>query len=120
MDIRVAAVSAHTVRLTLHPLVDGKPIPVPTDGSLVEQTQDAPANTLRANFGERSLELGSLKFAFRPDLLAFVFHDAGGRVAQRLTVDSKTAAVSFRVGESPLPGLRESGPQFDRRGTSER
>ena len=36
VDIRVAAVSAHTVRLTLHPLVDGKPIPVPTDGSLVE------------------------------------------------------------------------------------
>ena len=120
VEIRIAAVSAHTVRLTLHPLVDGKPIPVPTDGSLMEQVQDAPANTLRANFGGRSLQLGNLKIDVSSDPLAFAFRDAGGRVAQRLMVDAKTAAVSFRVGEAPLLGLGEGGLQFDRRSAVDR
>jgi alpha-glucosidase (family GH31 glycosyl hydrolase) len=120
VEIRVSAVSAHTVRLTLHPLVDGKPIPVPTDGSLMEQAQNAPSNTLRANFGQRSLQLGSLMVDVSSDPLVFVFRDTGGRVAQKLTVDPKTAAVSFRAGESPLLGLGEGGPQFDRRGAVDR
>jgi alpha-glucosidase (family GH31 glycosyl hydrolase) len=120
VEIRIAAVSAHTVRLTLCPLVDAKPIQVPTDGSLMEQSQGMPANTLRANFGQRTLELGGLKVDVSSDPLVFVFRDASGRVAQELTVDPKTAAVSFRVGASPLLGLGEGGPQFDRRGSVDR
>jgi alpha-glucosidase/alpha-D-xyloside xylohydrolase len=117
VEIRMAAVSAHTVRLTIHPVVDGKPVPVPTDGSLLAQVQMSPATALRASFGGRSLQLGSLRVDVSSDPLAFVFHDAGGRVAQTLKIDPRTAAVSFRVGGSPLLGLGEGGPQFDRRGS---
>jgi alpha-glucosidase/alpha-D-xyloside xylohydrolase len=41
-----------------------------------------------------------------------------GRVVQRLRIDRQTGALSFRLTGSPVLGLGEGGPQFDRRGST--
>jgi alpha-glucosidase/alpha-D-xyloside xylohydrolase len=45
---------------------------------------------------------------------------AKGDAIQRLEVDHVTGVVSFATGNSPLLGLGEGGPQFDRRGSTDR
>src|SRR4029078_2761539 len=41
------------------------------------------------------------------------------RQVQQLTIDQKTASVTFKLGDSPILGFGEGGPQFDRRGISD-
>jgi alpha-glucosidase/alpha-D-xyloside xylohydrolase len=43
-----------------------------------------------------------------------------GRGVQRLRFDAKRGAVRFALGDGPLVGLGEGGPQFDRRGSTDR
>src|SRR5262249_11746860 len=44
----------------------------------------------------------------------------GGRLIQRLVVDGRTGALGFHLGDGPVLGLGEGGPQFDRRGHVDR
>jgi alpha-glucosidase/alpha-D-xyloside xylohydrolase len=39
-----------------------------------------------------------------------------GRPVQKLQIDPQSSAVSFNIKDSPVLGLGEGGPQFDRRG----
>ena len=39
---------------------------------------------------------------------------------QRLQVDAQTGSLAFDLGEGPVLGLGEGGPQFDRRGAVDR
>ena len=41
---------------------------------------------------------------------------ADGGVVQQLRVDGETGGVTFLIGDAPLLGFGEGGPQFDRRG----
>jgi alpha-glucosidase/alpha-D-xyloside xylohydrolase len=43
-----------------------------------------------------------------------------GRLVQELKPDAATGNVSFQVGDGPLLGLGQGGPQFDRRGQVDR
>jgi alpha-glucosidase/alpha-D-xyloside xylohydrolase len=43
-----------------------------------------------------------------------------GRVVQELSSDPATGVLSFQLGEGPLLGLGQGGPQFDRRGHFDR
>ena len=43
-----------------------------------------------------------------------------GRLVQRLRVDAQTGSLVFDLGEGPVLGLGEGGPQFDRRGSADR
>jgi alpha-glucosidase/alpha-D-xyloside xylohydrolase len=42
------------------------------------------------------------------------------RPVQHLRLDTKTGGFTFRLGEGPILGLGEGGPQFDRRGSVDR
>lgn len=46
--------------------------------------------------------------------------NARGEVVQSLAFDAAAPTMSFRLGDAPLLGLGEGGPQFDRRGSSDR
>src|SRR5205807_6581160 len=39
-----------------------------------------------------------------------------GRLVQQLRIDQQTGAMSFSLGDKPVLGFGEGGPQFDRRG----
>ncbi|MFZ0340356.1 MAG: glycoside hydrolase family 31 protein, partial [Terracidiphilus sp.] len=55
-----------------------------------------------------------------PTPLTFTITTPDGPLIQQLTVDTETGIVSFASGDSPLLGLGEGGPQFDRRGSTDR
>jgi hypothetical protein len=53
------------------------------------------------------------------DPILLIMTTPRGEVIQRLHVASDTGIVSFLTGDSPLLGLGEGGPQFDRRGSTD-
>ncbi len=116
VEIRIAPVSPHTVRLTVLPLLHGRIPAVPADGSLVQTSWGSPLAKIRTA-RPRTVQHGPLRVEFVPDPLGFTIR---GETAQRLRIDPETGAVSFPTGEAPLLGLGEGGPQFDRRGSQDR
>jgi alpha-glucosidase (family GH31 glycosyl hydrolase) len=116
VEIQIAPVSPQTVRLTVFPLLHGRIPAVPTDGSLVQTSWGAPLAKIRTA-RPRILQHGSMRIEFTPDPLGFTIR---GEAIQRLRIDAETGAVSFPTGGSPLLGLGEGGPQFDRRGSKDR
>ena len=51
--------------------------------------------------------------------LVFTISTLKGRQIQRLKIEPASGVVSFATGNSPLLGLGEGGPQFDRRGSTD-
>lgn len=121
VEIQIAKVSAHTARLSILPILNGQVLSVPTNGSLVQTSWGDPLLKLGERWqGAKAIQCGemSLKVSFEP--LTFAVETAKGQVVQQLTVDKESGSVTFLSGDSPLLGLGEGGPQFDRRGSTDR
>src|SRR5262249_15985371 len=116
VEISLASVSAQTARLSITPIENGKPQPIPSDGSLVEQSWPAPVAKITTLPRERSVRCGDLIVKLSPQQLAFRIETKGGRLVQQLRLDQQTGALSFLTGDKPILGFGEGGPQFDRRG----
>ncbi len=116
LGVQIASISDHTFRLTIFP--DGGNLAV-TDGSLVRKDWGPPTVRLAADAPGRSVQLGkvSVQVSTHP---TFGIVDAAGKKIQQLSVDSETGTLSFATDSSPLLGLGEGGPQFDRRGSTDR
>ncbi len=117
VDLHVINVSPYTFRLTIAPIKDGKAVPPASDGSLVEHL---PANPGRSITGASTIKTGEASLTFAPDDLQFTFATAKGANVQQLKIDKASGIVSFNTGAVPLLGLGEGGPQFDRRGSTDR
>src|SRR5438876_218199 len=124
VEIQIAPVSQHTARLTILPLTNslehGRAMTVGGDGSLVQTSWGAAILKLRTSSAVRTVKTGNLIVKLSSDPVAFSIETLRGALVQRLTVDRDTGAVSFITGDSPLLGLGEGGPQFDRRGSIDR
>jgi alpha-glucosidase (family GH31 glycosyl hydrolase) len=118
-EIQLGAVGANILRVSVVPVREGKPVPIPLDGSLVDAARVAPAATLRGSFGSRSVQLDRLRVELTSDPLTISVQSADGRAVQKLQVAPDTGSLGFRTGTAPLLGLGEGGPQFDRRGSSD-
>ncbi|SPF32289.1 Glycoside hydrolase, family 31 [Candidatus Sulfotelmatobacter kueseliae] len=116
-EIQIASVSLHTVRLTVFPIRDSATVQVPYDGSLLQKFWGPPILKLRGNAPARELKAGSFTVHVSADPIAFTIATSNGTLIQQITVDKNTGSVSFTTGDSPLLGLGEGGPQFDRRGS---
>ena len=119
-EIHVASVSAVTLRLTILPIKDGVAGPVPFDGSLLQTSWGAPVAKLRGEVPSQTIECGSVRVLFSPQPLTLTIATPQGQSIQQLVVDEETGVVSFTTGNSPLLGLGEGGPQFDRSGSTDR
>lgn len=120
VEIQIVPVSGFTFRLSVLPLQDGKPIEPATDGSLEERSWAAPVVKLRGVVREQTVKLGAVQVKVAPSPLTFTVETASGDLVQQLKIDSDTGAVTFSTGSSPILGLGEGGPQFDRRGSTDR
>lgn len=118
VEILLVAVSPKTVRLSILPVKDGKTVAVTADGSLAQTTWPAPVLTLRGGATAREARCGDLRVAISDNPLAFTITTAEGEAVQRLEVQPD-GVVSFETGNSPLLGLGQGGPQFDRRGSKD-
>jgi alpha-glucosidase (family GH31 glycosyl hydrolase) len=116
VEVTITAASQQTVRITLQPIENGQPRPIPETGSLVKENWGQPAARLRTLFGSRNVKCGDLTVKVAANPLTIRVEAKGGRLIQELKPDATTGNVSFPAGGSPLFGLGQGGPQFDRRG----
>src|SRR5262249_43386420 len=118
VEIAVTSVSAMTARLSITPIENGKPQPIPMDGSLAPQTWPKPVARLTTLAREQSVRAGALLVKLSPEPLTIRVETGDGRLVQQLRLDQQTGALNFLVGDKPVLGFGEGGPQFDRRGTT--
>jgi alpha-glucosidase (family GH31 glycosyl hydrolase) len=118
IEIQITPVSAHTFRLSILPVSNGSGGPIPFDGSLVQQSWGAPMARQREGVAQE-ISVGSsrLKISFHP--ISITVAKESGKTIQQLAWDAATGVLSFLSGSSPLFGLGEGGPQFDRRGSTD-
>src|SRR6266545_3084963 len=116
IELTVVRVSSLTLRINLVPLEGSKPKTIPEDGSLVEQKWAPPRVRLRSLRFHQTFHLETQTVNIERDPLTITIAGKDGRITQTLRVDQKTGSLSFNLGDGPLLGLGEGGPQFDRRG----
>jgi alpha-glucosidase/alpha-D-xyloside xylohydrolase len=68
---------------------------------------------------QSEFQAGNLQVHVSQTPLVFTISTLKGREIQRLKIEPATGVVSFATGNSPLLGLGEGGPQFDRRGSTD-
>ena len=116
-EVRITSISAHTFRLSLLPIQNGIARAIPDDGSLRRTDWGTPTASIRGPFSDSVVPCGNWRIAITRSPLAFTISDSKGAVVQRIRVDQQTGLAFFLTGNSPLLGLGEGGPQFDRRGS---
>ncbi len=117
IEINVTPVSARTVRLSILPVRNGQRSPIPWNGTLIQKSWGPLAAKFKGDFKPERIWCGDFRIRVSPQPLSFVFETAENQAIQELAVDRQTGAVTFDTGTSPLLGLGEGGPQFDRRGS---
>src|SRR5271169_1476341 len=117
VEIQITPVSPHTFRLTILLLdKNGLVESVPSDGSLVQDSSGTPIAKLRAET-EQIIAVGNVRLKISLHPVKVSITNEGGNAIQQLGWDDNSGALSFLIGDSPLFGLGEGGPQFDRRGS---
>src|SRR5205807_2631453 len=99
---------------------NGQPMNVMGDGSLVQSSWGAPLATLRGLSSPRTIQAGNLRVKVSADPIAFTIASGRGAPIQQMKLDKETGVLAFITGNAPLLGLGEGGPQFDRRGSTDR
>jgi alpha-glucosidase/alpha-D-xyloside xylohydrolase len=120
VEITLSTASPSTVRISIQPLKNGQSQPIADDGVLAKQTWGASVARLRTLAGSRSVPSGNLVVNIAANPLTIRVDAKDGRHVQELKFDSTSGNVMFPIGDSPLLGLGEGGPQFDRRGNEDR
>jgi alpha-glucosidase len=119
VEISLTPVSSQTVRITIQAIENGHVPALPIDGALVKEYWGKPAARLRT-VNSRTIKCGELAVKISSNPLTIRIEGKGGRLVQELTSDATTGSLSFQTGQSPLLGLGQGGPQFDRRGKVDR
>ena len=117
VEIMVASISRHTVRISVVPIIDGKPGPIPYDGALARQAWSPPIARVRSLGAIRTIRCGDLTVTLSGEPLTIRIEAKDGRLVQQLRIDA-TGELSFVLGDKPVLGFGEGGPQFDRRGST--
>ncbi len=116
LEIAITPISPLTVRISIQPVENGRAVPVPSNGCLAREDWGQPAARIRDLSRPRTVPAGELTVKFVPDPLSIEIAARDGRQVQRLRVDPSTALLAFPLGDGPVLGFGEGGPQFDRRG----
>lgn len=120
VEIAIASVSPATVRLTIRPVQDGSMPPLRQTGELALSSEPVVAGAARRATELARVKAGDLVVSVTDGPPTVRIHRPDGRLVQTLTFDAAAPGMSFTLGDGPLLGLGEGGPQFDRRGTSDR
>ena len=109
IELRIASISPITVRVSLLPK-GASDADLNRDGSVVPLTEQK-----RTIAGAAPVKMGTLLVTVTQSPLMVRVADAAGRTVQEIAVDD-AGVLEFLVGDAPLLGFGEGGPQFDRRG----
>jgi len=119
VEIGLSSVSPRTVRIQVS-ASDASTPPVSSDGALVQEQWGKPIARLRGQMKGRGVRCGNLFVAVTANPLAIRILDKAGRTVQELREENDGGNISFTLGDGPLLGLGQGGPQFDRRGKVDR
>ena len=114
VEIAVASVSPSTVRVTVIP-IEGAPLA--DHNALVPASAGKLAGRRREAF--QPVRAGNLTVRYTEGPPTIHVEDKAGPV-QRLEFDAAASTVNFLLPKGPLLGFGEGGPQFDKKGTSDR
>lgn len=118
IEIQIAPISSYTFRLSILPVNGGSVAKIPTDGSLVRDSWTAPITKLRSG-SEEAVSVGNLRLYVSVHPATIKVANERGDLIQQFDWDENAGVLSFMNGSSPLLGLGEGGPQFDRRGVTD-
>jgi hypothetical protein len=146
VEVVIEAVSRETVRVSLIPsrgngsaslgAGGAAATSIPLDGSLVKPSWSKPAARIatlsareeRIRAGDQTVIVASGDgnsgnsgtSGNNSNVLIIRVEAADGGVVQQLRVDRETGSVTFPLGDGPVLGFGQGGPQFDRRGVVDR
>ena len=99
LSLRIAQVTAHTVRLTvIEPAPGAHPdqeFAIPSDGSLSRETWPNPATRVPDGSGLDMIAAGNLRIHVSPEPLTISIQTADGGPVQTLTIDRNTACLLY-------------------------
>ena len=104
MEISIFSISLRTVRITIRPIKDGHPMPLPFDGALVREEWNQQVARIRSLSSPRTVRSGDLKIHFSPQPLTIRIERKNGEVVQELSVDQETAELSFELQTDSCSG----------------
>lgn len=110
VEFQISSISPHTLRITAS---DGSASP--DDGFLVKQSWGRPPAAKIRDARPHSTAINGQRVEFSPDPLEIRI----GAI-QKIRIDPQSGAIFFSTGDAPLLGMGEGGPQFDRRGSTDR
>jgi alpha-glucosidase/alpha-D-xyloside xylohydrolase len=117
VGIVASAMSAATLRIRVLP--DGATSAGdPHDGALVERAWPPEVPLAAADGSETAV--GGFLVGVGGAPLRIRVRRPDGPILQEMVVDEATGATTFEMGDGPLLGLGQGGPQFDRRGEAYR
>jgi alpha-glucosidase/alpha-D-xyloside xylohydrolase len=118
VEIAVLSESAVTVRVTVRPIVSGRPAPLNVTGALARETTAATARQ-QPLAGATRVRAGDLVVRFTAGPPTLHVETAAGTTVQKLTLDAAAPGLSFLLPKGPLLGLGEGGVQFDKKGSTD-
>ena len=118
VEIAVASISPVTVRVTVSAIVGTGG--VPDDGALVAAAEAKPSVRGRRPEALARVRAGTLSVRCTADPPTIHIDNAKGEPVQRLVLSAEQPGLSFQLPKGPLLGLGEGGPQFDRKGSTDR
>ncbi|HEU5233307.1 MAG TPA: TIM-barrel domain-containing protein [Terriglobales bacterium] len=104
--ISISTISPHTARIQI--AESGSAPGAQIDDGAVLEAQ------LRSSTPRKSVTGPRVSIQRNP--LTIKVSDTDGKPVQELRVDEESGAVTFLLGDGPILGMGEGGPQFDRRG----
>jgi alpha-glucosidase (family GH31 glycosyl hydrolase) len=119
VEIVVSPLSPATVRIQVLPIEGDRSVAVPNDGALAQHDPGKPAGRSRSSAAFKPVTAGDLTVRFTEAPPA-IHVEAKGAPVQRLTFDPQAPGASFLLPMGPLLGLGQGGPQFDRKGSTDR
>ncbi len=112
VELVLSTLSASTARITIVPQ-GSEHSALNADGALVDFPEQ------RRAVSDGWLAAGALRLSVEDDPLTIRVADSHKRIVQELRVPARTGDLEFTVGDAPLLGFGEGGPQFDRRGSTD-
>jgi alpha-glucosidase (family GH31 glycosyl hydrolase) len=120
VQVAVTSATPLTARIQILAVENGRLQTVASDGALDQPIASVPEVRPMGAFIPDSAHVGDLVVNISKQPLTFRIQHKDGRAVQLLRVDPDTGAMSFALGDGPILGLGEGGPQFDRRGSADR
>ena len=115
VELTVSAISPRTLRIRFERTDHERDTTPFSNDSLVQPDWPGPKKQFRLPEELQRIQLHEFSISFDAESFRLSVEEKGQKI-QQLTIDQKTGGLSFKIGDAPLLGFGEGGPQFDRRG----